>query len=36
MSDSHDEFEHKYVWIVASIIGITVIVLGLGGLFGNM
>ncbi len=31
-----EEFEHKYVGLVASIIGMVVLLLGLGGVFVNL
>ncbi len=31
-----EEFEHKYVGLVASIIGLVVVVLGFAGLFINL
>ncbi len=31
-----EEFEHKYVGLVASIIGLVVVLLGLGGIFVNL
>ncbi len=31
-----EEFEHKYVGLVASIIGMVVVLLGLGGVFVNL
>ncbi len=35
-AEMSEEFEHKYVGLVAAIIGIVVLLLGFGGLYVNL